>query len=154
MKIEHRTHNTQNTASRGQSLFEVVFAVGVMAIILVGVVSLATKSISNSSMSESNAVATKYVQEGVEWIRGQRDAQWINLTGHIGTYCLPSNPLSSWGGTTIPCPGIVGDRSFLRRAILTTVNSTTIDAAVEVSWTDSSGTHTVRSVTRFTNWKK
>jgi len=133
----------------GQSLFEVVFAIGVMAIILVGVVSLATKSVQNSSFVSSNAIATKYAQEGLEWIRGQRDQSWTNLTSRIGTTNLCQSPLNSWGGT---CP--ISGTYFTRRSVLTLINSSTIDAAVEVLWTDSSGTHTVRSVTRFTNWNR
>lgn len=146
------TNSQQLTTNSGQSLFEVVFAVGIMAIILVAVVALAAKSVKNSDLSGANASATKYAQGAVEWIRSQRDANWTNLTSHVGTNCLVGNPLSGWGGA-LPCP-ITGDTTFRRRAILTSINPSTIDAAVEVSWTDSSGIHTVRSVTRFTNWNK
>lgn len=137
---------------KGQSLFEVVFAVGVMAIVLVGVISLAAKSVRTSTFSNSNAIATKYAQEAIEWLRKQRDDGWSNLSSRIGTTCLSSNPLSTWGGSG-SCP-ITGDTYFNRRVILTSISASSIDAAVEVSWSDSSGTHTVRSVTKFTNWNK
>lgn len=152
--MKFTTNNLQPTTNSGQSLFEVVFAVGIMAIILVGVVSLAAKSVKNSTLSGANASATKYAQGAVEWLRGQRDSNWTNLTSHtVGSYyCLVTNPIS-WGASSGSCP-ITGDTTFTRRARLTQVNSNTIDAAVEVSWTDSSGLHTVRSVTRFTNWNK
>ncbi|SRR4030043_248599 len=137
----------------GQSLFEVVVAVGLSALILTGVVSLAAGSIRNSSYSRNNAQATKYAQEALEWLRGQRDADWDAFATHSLTTGNPTDLCSSpmgWGGT---CP--IPNTIFSRNVILTTDsgNSDIIDAVVTVSWSDAQGTHQVKSNTRFTNWR-
>ncbi len=87
----------------------------------------------------------------MEWIRGQRDASWTNLSSRTGAspICLGSSPLA-WGGSC----NITGNTFFSRRVYLTLVSSTAIDARVEVYWSDSAGTHIVKSVTRFTDWNK
>ena len=80
--------NKKKITNFGQSLFEVVFAVAIAAMILVGIVSLATTSTRNSIFSRNNSQATKYAQEVVEWLREERDKDWINLSSHIGNRCL------------------------------------------------------------------
>ena len=139
---------------RGQSLFEVIIAVGLSALILSGVVSLAATSVRNSSFTRNNAQATKYAQEAMEWLRGQRDSGWTNLSSHSdasGLFsCLNTLPPSTWGSV---CSGTITDTIFVRDVTLTLVNSSRIDALVNVSWTDAQGTHNVESQTRFTNWR-
>ena len=52
-----RTKNSTDMQS-GQSLFEVVFAIAVVAIIISGVVALSATTVRNSSFSRNNALAT------------------------------------------------------------------------------------------------
>ena len=135
---------------RAQSMFEVIFAIAVAALILVGITSLAATSVKNSSFSTNNAVATKYAQEAVEWLREERDNNWNTFAANAtGTeICLGSSP-PSWGGSCkIPNAGLE------RKVTLTTIPSGAIEAVVVVSWVDNQGVHSARSVTRFTNWNK
>lgn len=149
---------------RGQSLFEVIIAIGVIALILVGVVSLATVSVRNSSFAGNNALATKYAQEGAEWLRQQRDASWSIFIANTGNTCLGT---LAWG-VTCPIPGTLFSRAisftcFRYNAgpppieIPLACSDPTVDIAdttVTVSWTDAQGTHVVRSATRLTNWNR
>lgn len=145
----------RNSIKEGQSLFEVIVAIGISALILVGIVSLASGSVRNSSFSRNNAQATKYAQEGVEWLRGQRDAGWDNLATHSSvagtTTCLGASP-PAWGGSCT----VSTDTKFTRNVVLTTDagNSNIINALVTVSWSDSQGNHSVHSNNKFTNWRK
>lgn len=136
----------------GQSLFEVVIAVGLAALILSGVVSLAAVSVRNSSFTRNNAQATKYAQEAMEWIRSQRDTNaWEdfdnNATGAPINIC--GFPID-WS-TACPISGTI----FSRTATLTLEGGDPdkIIAVVTVSWTDAQGVHDVNSQTRFTNWR-
>ena len=145
----------QLTVNSGQSLFEVVFALAIAAIILVGIVSLATSSIRNTTFARNQSVATRYVQEGVEWLREQRDTDW-------GTF----SPLASPGGTTYCltdlASGLVlgicsaGDEipgtPFTREIVLTELSVSIIQAHVSVEWTDAQGDHQASAITRLTNW--
>jgi len=146
----------------GQSLFEVVFTAGVAALILVAVASLAAVSVRNSGFSKNNAMAAKYAQEQIEWLRAQRDSSWDNFVGNINSSCSDN---FSWGGD---CP--VGEL-FTRRAdfrcafynestgVVTKdcgadpVEINIVYVEVSVVWSDSNGTHESRSLTNFSNWR-
>jgi type II secretory pathway pseudopilin PulG len=138
----------------GQSLLEVVVAVGISALILVAVASLAAGSVRTSSYNRNNAQATKYAQEALEWLRTQRDEDWDTFASYSSTSGVTTNlctsPISAWGGT---CPIA---NIFFRSTTLTmdASNSDIIDAVVSVTWTDSQGVHEVRSATKFTNWRR
>ena len=163
--------------NKGQSLFEVIFALSIAAVILTSVVSLATISIKNSDYSANKTMATKYAQEAIEWLRGQRDAKWSDPTNNgfleraaanNGTYCLDSLGWTNTGNCASDEFISVNDL-YLRQVVLTcyqinaspppdfnavACGSTTdnIQAEVSVSWTDGSGTHSVQSTARFTHW--
>lgn len=131
---------------KGQSLFEVIFALAVAALIMVGVVSLAASSIRNTTYSRNNSFATRYVQETSEWLREQRDMNWDYLTSNLGDSCLGD---LNWGaGCQVP------NTIFQRRVNLTLFGADKIEAKIRVSWDDAQGSHEVRSVTRYTNWIK
>lgn len=153
----------------GQSLFEVTIALGVIALILVGIVPLAITSVRNASFSNNNAQATKYVQEAVEWLRQERDGDWDNFVqkGNQENYCLRQTNWNSSGfcGPTDFIPGT----AFLREVNLVcyenvpsnsrqciggdpSVNG--VKAEVRVRWTDGQKTHEVKSVNYFTSWRR
>ncbi len=149
----------------GYSLYEVIVVLGVVSLVLIGIVSLATRSIRNSSFSQNNAMASKYAQEAIEWLRQERDKSWDNFyskassSGNI--YCLRN--LNSWPS---PSPNgcgindfIEGTNNFYRESTLSLVSidgpsSTIVNALVVVRWNDSQGTHSVRSATTFTYWNR
>lgn len=134
--------------ARGQSLFEVVVAVGLSALILAGVVSLSAGSVRTSSFSQNNAQATKLAQEAMEWLRSQRDAGWASFRDdHSGTSNLCLSPIG-WGGSC-PIPGTI----FNRSVTLSVLDSDRVDAIVIVTWKDAQGTHEVKTQTRFTSWR-
>jgi Tfp pilus assembly protein PilV len=165
-KLKHKTLFTIHQSliiNSGQSLFEVVVAVGLSALILVGIASLAAASVRNSSFSRNNAQATKFAQEEIEWLRSQRDADWATFTPSIGGGCSGS---FSWGGS---CP--ITSTIFTRSAVFTCSffdpvagassvpcnslpdNINIVDVEVSVVWSDAQGDHQVKSNTRLTNWR-
>ena len=147
----------------GQSLFEVIFALGIIAIMMTSVVSLTTKTVSNASYSTSRVQATHLAREAIEWLRQERDASWSSFTcyasavGDTYTYCL--NDLSSWPATSGDCTDPITGTNFEREVDLTLRSSAggtedIIDAIVTVSWTDAQGEHSVSSATEFTKWRE
>ena len=154
----------------GQSLFEVVVAISISALIMVALVSLVTNSIRNSIYSRNNSLAATYAGQAMEWLRGQRDG------GNVGIYTFAGNAriltnspggcfnalpatLATWPTTspsTCPSPATIPGTSFVRRILFKDVSvsvppKTIIEADVSVSWTDSQGTHTVTSATSFSD---
>ena len=128
-------------------MYEVVFAIGIAAIIITGVLVVSTTSVRNSTYSRNNAQATKYAQEAMEWLRSERDAGGSVFSRHSGACNIGS---LGWGA----CGNCVITGTIFCRRVTLTVGVDTIDAVVEVSWDDSQGNHTVKSVTKFTNWNK
>lgn len=130
----------------GQSMFEVVIAIFIISMIIVGVVSLSTFSLSNSIFSRNKTLAGKYSQEAIEWLRSEREKDFaVFKTNAVGTQCL--NTLSL---TTPPCQLI--NNLFKRQVNFTvTDNPTIIKAEVITSWDDSKGSHQATSTTEFTD---
>jgi len=137
----------------GQSLFEVLLALAVITLTVVGIASLSTYAVSNTTYSRNKNQATRYVQEGIEWVRSERDNNITDfLSKASGTWCLSS---LGWGSHSI-CNSsqlIVGTQ-FTRNLIFSTViGKPVIQAEVKVSWNDSKSTREVSSTTYFSDWR-
>ena len=161
----------QQNFEAGQSLFELVVAVAVSALIISALVSLATLSIGNSIFSKNKALAANYAQEATEWLRGQRDnnadtffaAAVANTNNQGYGYCLTSlTSLVSLKlvpniATSANCSPLTENSTFTRYVILTSSNQsgkTVVEADVVVSWSDARGFHEITSATNFTDWRE
>lgn len=149
---------------RGQSLFEVIFALGIAAIILIAMASLATTTLRNSTFSNDSAIATQLAAEVTEWLRSERDENWSSFAGRSSvagrTWCLPT---LSWPAVSGPCSGPIPGANYTRSVILESVDANptpqdgiidTINATVTVSWTDSQGTHDITNNASYTDWRR
>ena len=159
----------------GQSLFEIVFALGIAAIILIAMAGLATTTLRNSTFSTDNATATQLASQATEWLRSERDACWTTQTDSSGivlctgfatralttgrTWCLST---LSWPGSSGGCSSssLVTGTNYTRSVVLTSKDADaipgidTVDAKVVVSWTDSQGTHDVTNQASYTDWRR
>jgi len=97
---------------RGQTLLEVMGGFFVIAVGLIGVMSLATTNVRNEGIGLSRLIATNLAREGVELVRNIRDTNWLadqpwynGLVDDAGYRCatIPS----ARGGTVqfVSCPG-------------------------------------------------
>ncbi len=141
----------------GQSLFEVVFAIGVSALIIITITVLAADSISNSTFSKNKALAGRFVGETVEWLRGQRDADWDTFYSYsaTNTWCLPS---LDWASAKVGACGdsdtISSNSNFKRELNFIGIDSGNVESKVRVYWQDGKGLHEVSTVTNFTDWRR
>ena len=154
----------------GQSLFEVVVALAISALVIVALVSLTTNSIRTSTYSKNNSLATTYANQAIEWLRGQRDSNIAIFRTKAQALqtspggCFNSFPTiwNNWPTTApanCPAPTTIAGTPFVRRIkfTITTIPvslKTLVQADVTVSWTDSQGKHTVTSATVFTDWRQ
>ena len=142
---------------RGQSLFEVVLALGVITAITVGIVALAASIIRNAGFSKNKTLAGRYSQEAVEWLRKERDNNFTLFSQNTQTplWCFSSLSWSSVGacGSGSPILGTIlfRDVTFSDGS---TSTKTIINASVRVYWTDSLGSHEVRNATSFSDWRQ
>ena len=156
-----KTKNLPRSAG-GQSLFELVVAVGLIGLVLVALVGLTTKSLSSSTYSKNKSLAARHTQEALEWLRGLRDQDWTTFFNYdvangTGTYyCLSAltSPLATRRNCN-PNEYVTGT-IFVREAYLESLAGSpeTVEATVTTRWTDSAGVHLSESKTSFTNWRK
>lgn len=141
----------------GQSLLEVVLSLFVITLIVVAVVSVAVVSIRNVNFSQNKTLAARYAQEGLEWLRGQRDGDWDTFysCASSSTYrCLDTLPSSCASSQLGQCGSadIILGTNLRREASFTLIDTTNVEVEMRVFWSDGAGEHEVRSITSFTNW--
>lgn len=155
--ITCNTCNTFTTFSHGQSLFELVVAIAISALIIVAIVSLTTNSIQNSNFSKNKARAATFAQQAMEWLRGQRDSNvdmFFNTYATVSAYCLqdlvwthPANNPATDCTTKI-------NGTIFNRWVTFSGNWPAKEADITVSWTDSQGLHNVTSATILSDWRQ
>jgi len=138
----------KNILLSGQSLFEVIVALALVTLIITAVVTLATSSIRNADFSRDNALATKYAQEAVEWMRQERDVSWS--TFRTATLSKTQLGTLSWSAGTDVIPGT----KFKRTMKFDHDGDDSVTADVIVKWEDGNGVHEVKSRTILTNWQE
>ena len=141
----------------GQSLFEVVIAVAMSAVIITAIVALATNSIQNSTYSKDKTIAANYVQETIEWLKQQKDLSpeefrlyAVNTSGIDITYCLDDLTWPSNIGTCSSSETL--DNKFTREVVFPSCGGVCtgemVEVSINVTWTDSKGSHIISSVTQ------
>lgn len=101
---------------KGQTLIEVLVALGVGVLIVSAIAIAILSSLNNAQYSKSQNLASQYAQEGMETVRKIRDNDWTTFNNYDGSYCLDK------GTTTLVekepplaggCPhGIVGSQNL------------------------------------------
>ena len=156
----------------GQSLFEVVVAVGIISVTLLVIISLTTVSIKNSSLARSKNQARLYSQEALEWLRKERDLSYAGLQSRVGisSYCVTDvNDDSPWSNIGL-CDSTSGDSVsnegvFFREVVLknpllpgpsaaiAAQDRNIIIVDVKVYWKVGENTHSVTGSTQLTKWR-
>jgi len=86
-----------NNKKEGTTLLEVIFTIAVIGMVLGALITAINYGLSNAQYARNKALATKYGQETVEWLREQRNLNWYELYDNkscpssVGcvSYCLP-----------------------------------------------------------------
>ena len=137
----------------GQTLIELLMALGAGVLIVMAIVGGVVMAGKNSQFAKNQNLATRYAQGGVELIRSQRDK--LGWSAFYTNYNDQPQCLDGTGNFTpmsISCAKI---------AILFTRAATFVDdgtglnltVTVTVSCQDSSGTHQSNQTTVLTSWE-
>lgn len=93
---------------RGQTLIEVLLALGVAVVVLSATVVAVLSALNNAQFSKNQNIATQYAQEGMEVMRKMRNSNWA-VFSLLSTdqYCLDQNStaLSGRNRTIQGCAG-------------------------------------------------
>lgn len=148
-------------STRGQTLLEVLAALGTAAIVVGAITVVVISALNNAQFSKNQNLATQYAQQGMELLRQVRDTNWTTFASYpSGDYCLDKGS-STPRAKSIDCGQNVD--IFVREVVLergellclppTPPPSPTnvVRATVTVSWSDSKCTgvgfcHRVRLV--------
>lgn len=145
-------------------MFEIVFVLGIMALVCIAVVSLVAVSVRNSSYSEVKSRAEVYAQEAIEWLRNEKEKDWNFFLGHSGEYSMPQTYCLknlSWT-INVACYSTdkIANTPFIRQVKLRNIENIVggkvkiaVEAEVSVVWTDAKGYHESRVITDFVNLK-
>jgi len=125
--------------TNGQSLVEMVIAVGILVLVILALVAVTTVSVRNASFSRNQALATKYAQETIEKVRAYREQNtWENFK---------NNCSSVISGISLPSPFSFGSETGC------ICEDDSCEVKVIVSWTDTKGSHKSELTTRLSKWK-
>ena len=148
---------------KGFSLLEVIVAVFVVAVGLVGILTLANISLKGASTSKMKLIASGLAQEGIEVVRDIRrsNTEWDDWYALIsnGDYRIQydSANLMSFSETPLKLDAGSGlyqyssgnNSLFYRKITLTIISADEVKVVVEVKWPD----HTLAAEDRLWNWK-
>lgn len=137
-----------NRPLAGQSLVEVVIAVGAMSVLLVALLSLMSLSLRNSRLAKDRARAVASASQGVELMRAYRDSNWNEFLGlaNGSNYDLPAN----W----VVEDGLSGSCDIERCVQLSLVTDQVVEVNVRVAWTEGSQTFSTNQVTQLSLWER
>lgn len=154
--------NMLKDKQKGFSLLEVMIAVFITAVGLVGILSLANISLRASSFGENRLIASGLAQEGIEIIRDMRrsEIEWDDWYNTIlnGNYLVQyNNPnLISYSEIPLKIDGNNfyqydnGSNSiFYRKVTLNKISADEVKVVVEIKWQDSA----LIAEDRLWNWK-
>lgn len=172
------SRNTQ----KGQSLFEILFAMAIMAMIGVAIVSLSVTSVRNNVYSNNKTLANKYALEALEWVRAERDDSFHTIwtrgnNSFPVAFCFPDFD-DSWGDGSVglnqedddpldACDDsdfMTDNDNFYRVIIIERYDYDddeyydgnpyeSLRTKILVRWTDAQGIHEAEAKTYLTNWK-
>lgn len=143
--------------SQGQSLIEVVVAIGAMSLLLVALLTTISFSIRNSRIAKDRTQAVALSSEGIELMRAYRDYNFNTFfaEARIDNYDLPY----SWvveDGLAADCSETEFEiRDFFRRCVkLTSIDLTSVDVEVTVEWQEGSQVKQAIQNTRLSLWER
>lgn len=126
-------------AKKGFSLIEVLVFTGILSLFFLASMSVATFNLKNMKIQEHKILAARYAEEGVEWVREEKESDWSTFitydTSSGTTYCLNSLDWGSPSGCGESYS--LGTPAFFKRELLITNFSSPVDrveASITVSW--------------------
>lgn len=147
--------NHINHQESGQSLVEVIVAVGIIVVTIVGLISSNTLGLNNAQFARNKALAAKYAQEAIEWLRTQRDQNWNTFYTSAGTatYCLKTTAWTQRGACATT--DVINDQYdiFVRQVSLSRPAVDRVIMTVSVSWPEGARTTSISVTSHVTKWK-
>jgi prepilin-type N-terminal cleavage/methylation domain len=142
------------THKKSFTLIEVLIFVTILSLFFVAATTVTIVSLRNLKVQEHKILATRYAQELVEWLRGEKEIDWNQFTTHTGTYCFNSSQITSWGSRG-NCSGYGLNNLYKREVTLTVQGNPAyqVNVSITVLWQELGQTYQVPINTVFTVWE-
>lgn len=156
--------------NKGFTLIEVMIAIFVMAVGIVGALSLIQQTIAFAALSSSRLVASYLAQEGIEIVRNIRDGNWLEenplwtdgigngiwegdytMTQNLEPWNSPGRYLKIDNGFYKYSPS--GSQTKFKRKITIVDGTDTLKVSVLVEWQQIGKTHQVTAQEYLYNWR-
>jgi type II secretory pathway pseudopilin PulG len=141
---------------KGQTLIEVIVAMGTISILLVALLALVVLSLKNTRLARDRAQAAAIGQEGIELMRAYRDYNWDELKGlaNGNNYRLPANWIVTDGLSQICNSQPDINDIFWRCVQLQSLSSKEIRVTVTTGWNEGSESFTSVQATQISLWER
>lgn len=141
------------TNKKGFSLVEVLVFVTILSLFFVTALTVTTFNLRNLKIQEHKILATRYAEEGMEWVKQEKEDDWQVFTTHTGTnYCLNTLSWTSDLCTTYS----LGSPGFFKRDLLITNSGSPVEKItgnLTVSWMENNVEQTVVLKSVFNLWE-
>lgn len=149
---------------RGQTLIEVIIAIGLVVLVLITLVSALTLAIRNNQFARDQVLARNRTRESLEWVRSVREQMgWdafytmISNDGSPAVYCLTALPTDIASITSLPnqpCSSteVVSGTKYIRTMTMTLTSAEEIEIVVTVTWTEGGKDHQSMSTLIVRKW--
>lgn len=145
--ITNKRPAPRSFSKAGFSLVEVLVFVTVLSLFFVIALTVTTFNLRNLKIQEHKILATRYAEEGMEWVKQEKEDDWQSFSLHDDgtgtTYCINSlNWNTSNASVDYDCNdyGLGNPVSIFSRSLVITNSSTPVDSAatkVTVSWKEN-----------------
>ncbi|MEK9143595.1 MAG: prepilin-type N-terminal cleavage/methylation domain-containing protein [Patescibacteria group bacterium] len=138
---------------RGQTLVEVIVAIGVVVLLVTGLIVSTSVSLKASQYGKMRSLGTQYANEAIEVTRNLRDSGWSTFAVYGGvtpiSWCLDKAGVwTQMAGTCSP-----NIDNFYTRMVTFTWDDPRMKVDVAVTWVDGAKTYSSLNSTFFTQWK-
>lgn len=149
----------------GQSLIEVTFATGVVALVLVALLSGVIQAMQSSRVSLEQTRSTQYAQEGLEWTRGERNRlgwgpflSYTQTASNPVTFCLETLPVdfpTLFSLAAGPCTSeqVVGEGPYRREIMLRVLSAEQVEVTVSVTRPGEQGDIITSQASILSDWE-
>ena len=146
--------------NKGFTLMEVLIFVSIISLFFVTAAAITVASLRNLKTQERKILATRYAQELLEWLKGEKEADWNLFTtkaSSSGTeYCFNVSPINTWP-TSGTCSSYGLDNLFKREASLTSQTLggviQQVNVSITIEWREADQTYQVPLNSVFTTWE-
>lgn len=128
---------------KGFSLVEILVFTSIVSVFFVVATTVATYSLTVMKSNENKIRATRAAEEIIDWLRGEKEANWTTFSARAGSWCF-NNTTPSWDtADNNTCSQYSLQNMFKRDVSLVPDVTGQIRVNVVVSWTEGSATYSV-----------